>query len=89
MISVPPAPPSRVTAGTSLKDPAAGITHLVWVAVVTCLQHYEAPLVTRAALGHQTLAGLKVIELEKKRLLLTTWYVWMNILFQRYGFATS
>ena len=57
---------------------AEGITHLVWVAVVTRLQHYEAPLLTRAALGHQTLVGLKVIELEKKRLLLTTWYVWMN-----------
>lgn len=40
-----------------------GMAHLIGVTVVTCLKHYKASLLTWAALGHQTLAGLEVIKL--------------------------
>lgn len=50
-------------------DPTDTRAHLVGVAVVTRLQHHEASLLTRAALGHQALAGLEMVELWKERLL--------------------
>lgn len=54
--------PSGKDAFQGLAEPRA-IAHLTGVTVVTRFKHHQASFLTRAALGHQTLVGLEVIEL--------------------------